>query len=267
MRSRCACATSTGETSLAAIARARSPDGPPDEIAHGRALTGCGSGWPARRRAPGARPARRSLPRLISTSGSRPASSASVRVSPRSWASVRSMSHGERFHGERIAAPLRIDKFRGAAIMPHMPASETAVAEITDWITRFEAAVRARDFATGRALFAPDAVAFGTFAAAVVRARQYRARAVAADLAAHPRLHPRPERQRAGGRRRGLDRGGLELRSHRARRPAVPPARAGHLRAGATRAAAGSRCTATCRSCPASPTRSTAGGASPAAPG
>lgn len=51
--------------------------------------------------------------------------------------------------------------------MPPMPAPETAVVEIMDWIGRFEAAVRARDFAAGRALFAPDAVAFGTFAAAV----------------------------------------------------------------------------------------------------
>jgi ketosteroid isomerase-like protein len=51
--------------------------------------------------------------------------------------------------------------------MPHMPTPETAVAEVTDWIRRFEGAVRARDFATGRTLFAPDAVAFGTFAAAV----------------------------------------------------------------------------------------------------
>ena len=39
--------------------------------------------------------------------------------------------------------------------------------EVAAWITQFEAAVRARDFAAGRALFAPDAVAFGTFAAAV----------------------------------------------------------------------------------------------------
>ena len=51
--------------------------------------------------------------------------------------------------------------------MPPMRAPETPVVEITDWISRFQAAVRARDFATGRALFAPDAVAFGTFAAAV----------------------------------------------------------------------------------------------------
>jgi uncharacterized protein (TIGR02246 family) len=51
--------------------------------------------------------------------------------------------------------------------MPHMPAPETAGVEIRDWINRFEAAVRARDFTAGRSLFAPDAVAFGTFAAAV----------------------------------------------------------------------------------------------------
>ena len=39
--------------------------------------------------------------------------------------------------------------------------------EIAAWINAFQTAVRARDFATGRTLFAPDAVAFGTFAAAV----------------------------------------------------------------------------------------------------
>jgi ketosteroid isomerase-like protein len=33
---------------------------------------------------------------------------------------------------------------------------------IDDWLVRFEAAVRASDFEAGRALFAPDAVAFGT---------------------------------------------------------------------------------------------------------
>ena len=51
--------------------------------------------------------------------------------------------------------------------MPPMPVPVPAVDEIMDWISRFQGAVRARDFATGRALFAPDAVAFGTFAAAV----------------------------------------------------------------------------------------------------
>jgi ketosteroid isomerase-like protein len=34
--------------------------------------------------------------------------------------------------------------------------------EIEEWLARFEAAVRARDFEAGRALFAPDAIAFGT---------------------------------------------------------------------------------------------------------
>ena len=36
-----------------------------------------------------------------------------------------------------------------------------------EWLTTFEAAVRARDFAGGRAMFADDAVAFGTWARAV----------------------------------------------------------------------------------------------------
>lgn len=36
-----------------------------------------------------------------------------------------------------------------------------------EWLSTFEAAVRARDFATGRLMFAPDAVAFGTFATAM----------------------------------------------------------------------------------------------------
>jgi ketosteroid isomerase-like protein len=35
------------------------------------------------------------------------------------------------------------------------------------WLRSFEAAVRARDFAGGRTMFAPDAVAFGTWARAV----------------------------------------------------------------------------------------------------
>ena len=36
-----------------------------------------------------------------------------------------------------------------------------------EWLRTFEAVVRARDFAGGRALFAEDAVAFGTWARAV----------------------------------------------------------------------------------------------------
>lgn len=36
-----------------------------------------------------------------------------------------------------------------------------------DWLRTFEAAVRARDFAAGRTMFAEDAVAFGTWARAV----------------------------------------------------------------------------------------------------
>lgn len=39
--------------------------------------------------------------------------------------------------------------------------------EVLDWLTTFEAACRGRDFAAGRRLFAPDAVAFGTYATAV----------------------------------------------------------------------------------------------------
>ena len=34
--------------------------------------------------------------------------------------------------------------------------------EALDWLRTFEAACRGRDFAAGRRLFAPDAVAFGT---------------------------------------------------------------------------------------------------------
>ena len=37
-----------------------------------------------------------------------------------------------------------------------------------EWLRTFEAAVRARDFAGGRTMFAEDAVAFGTWARAVV---------------------------------------------------------------------------------------------------
>jgi len=43
----------------------------------------------------------------------------------------------------------------------------TSESEVSTWLTEFEAAVRARDFATGRRMFAPDAVAFGTWARAV----------------------------------------------------------------------------------------------------
>ena len=39
--------------------------------------------------------------------------------------------------------------------------------EVLGWLTTFEAACRGRDFAGGRRLFAPDAVAFGTYATAV----------------------------------------------------------------------------------------------------
>jgi len=42
-----------------------------------------------------------------------------------------------------------------------------AETEVSAWLRQFEAAVRARDFATGRRMFAPDAVAFGTWARAV----------------------------------------------------------------------------------------------------
>jgi uncharacterized protein (TIGR02246 family) len=48
--------------------------------------------------------------------------------------------------------------------MRAMPATPP---DIAAWITEFQAAVRAKDFDAGRRLFAPDAVAFGTFAAAV----------------------------------------------------------------------------------------------------
>jgi ketosteroid isomerase-like protein len=39
--------------------------------------------------------------------------------------------------------------------------------EALAWLRTFEAACRGRDFAEGRRLFAPDAVAFGTYATAV----------------------------------------------------------------------------------------------------
>jgi len=39
--------------------------------------------------------------------------------------------------------------------------------EALEWLRTFEAACRGRDFAAGRRLFAPDAVAFGTYATAV----------------------------------------------------------------------------------------------------
>lgn len=39
--------------------------------------------------------------------------------------------------------------------------------EVMDWLREFEAACRGRDFASGRRLFAEEAVAFGTWATAV----------------------------------------------------------------------------------------------------
>jgi ketosteroid isomerase-like protein len=39
--------------------------------------------------------------------------------------------------------------------------------EVKTWLSEFEGAVRARDFEAGRRQFAPDAVAFGTWATAV----------------------------------------------------------------------------------------------------
>jgi ketosteroid isomerase-like protein len=39
--------------------------------------------------------------------------------------------------------------------------------EVTGWLREFEAACRGRDFGAGRRMFAPDAVAFGTWATAV----------------------------------------------------------------------------------------------------
>jgi ketosteroid isomerase-like protein len=43
-----------------------------------------------------------------------------------------------------------------------------ARSEALEWLTTFEAACRGQDFAAGRRLFAPDAVAFGTFGSAVL---------------------------------------------------------------------------------------------------
>ena len=48
--------------------------------------------------------------------------------------------------------------------MRAMPATPP---DIAAWIAEFQAAVRGKDFDAGRRLFAPEAVAFGTFAAAV----------------------------------------------------------------------------------------------------
>jgi ketosteroid isomerase-like protein len=44
---------------------------------------------------------------------------------------------------------------------------DMAETEIVQWLREFERACRGRDFATGRRLFAEDAVAFGTWATAV----------------------------------------------------------------------------------------------------
>src|SRR5881409_3333745 len=49
----------------------------------------------------------------------------------------------------------------------HNAAMAPSAATPEQWLHTFEAAVRARDFAAGRRLFADDAVAFGTWARAV----------------------------------------------------------------------------------------------------
>lgn len=43
----------------------------------------------------------------------------------------------------------------------------SAETDVKTWLAEFQTAVRARDFATGRRMFAADAVAFGTWARAV----------------------------------------------------------------------------------------------------
>jgi ketosteroid isomerase-like protein len=55
----------------------------------------------------------------------------------------------------------------GAHLVPYNAAMADAPATPADWLRAFEAAVRACDFAAGRTMFAPDAVAFGTWARAV----------------------------------------------------------------------------------------------------
>jgi ketosteroid isomerase-like protein len=49
----------------------------------------------------------------------------------------------------------------------HNPRMSDARADALTWLRTFEAACRRRDFEAGRRLFAPDAVAFGTYATAV----------------------------------------------------------------------------------------------------
>ena len=51
--------------------------------------------------------------------------------------------------------------------MTHNPRMADSRGEAIEWLSIFEAACRGRDFAAGRRLFAPDAVAFGTYATAV----------------------------------------------------------------------------------------------------
>src|SRR6185503_20744604 len=53
------------------------------------------------------------------------------------------------------------------ATFRHNAAMTTHAVTPEQWLEVFEAAVRARDFAGGRTLFADDAVAFGTWARAV----------------------------------------------------------------------------------------------------
>src|SRR4030095_1554042 len=54
-----------------------------------------------------------------------------------------------------------------ATLSVHNAAMTPSVKTPEDWLRTFEAAVRGRDFAGGRELFATDAMAFGTWARAV----------------------------------------------------------------------------------------------------
>src|SRR5262249_41127850 len=63
--------------------------------------------------------------------------------------------------GHRLALRQRAEEGTEGVAMTSLAATPA------EWLRAFEAAVRARDFAGGRTMFADDAVAFGTWARAV----------------------------------------------------------------------------------------------------
>jgi ketosteroid isomerase-like protein len=67
--------------------------------------------------------------------------------------------------GQKVTAAARAARRIGGPV-------SAGLAEVTAWLERFAAAVRAADLDAGRALFAPEVVAFGTVGAMLVGREQ-----------------------------------------------------------------------------------------------